>query len=230
MSGLKYFIDESVKEQDVAGPNKKTVGTPLTRRSDRTSQQNKPREARAHHRRLGRCSRKGLRPRPLQEIADAAGVAGGTIFTYAKTKDDLLILVFHDEMLEVVERAFVAARASGRCWNKSSSSSKTLVAYHEPAGPAACTDAAARLRRRRGPAEPRPKLMTSLLGPLAQLVDAAKGKGEVGRRARWYRPPAAFSPSTISTWAVCSVRWVSRPGAVRSRSRPILGLLLRGLG
>src|SRR5471030_1303782 len=57
---------------------------------------------------------KGFEATTSQEIADAAGVAGGTIFTYAKTKDDLLILVFHDEMLAVVERAYAAAPSRDR--------------------------------------------------------------------------------------------------------------------
>src|SRR5471030_878445 len=51
---------------------------------------------------------KGFEATTTQEIADAAGVAAGTVFTYARTKDDLLILVFHDEMLAVVERAYEA--------------------------------------------------------------------------------------------------------------------------
>ena len=52
---------------------------------------------------------KGFDATTSQEIADAASVAAGTVFTYARTKDDLLIMVFHDEMMELVERAFIAA-------------------------------------------------------------------------------------------------------------------------
>src|SRR5665213_4126404 len=55
---------------------------------------------------------KGFDATTSQEIADAAGVGSGTVFTYARTKEDLLILVFHDEMMDVVERAYAATRDS----------------------------------------------------------------------------------------------------------------------
>ena len=67
---------------------------------------------------------KGFEATTSQEIADAASVAAGTVFTYAKTKDDLLILVFHDEILEVVERAYDAALRERNSSIRSSSSSR----------------------------------------------------------------------------------------------------------
>src|SRR5471032_2125236 len=74
---------------------------------------------------------KGFEATTTQEIAEAAGVAAGTVFTYAKTKDDLLILVFHDEMLAVVERAFEAVLGGDRLVDQAIAFFETLVAYHE---------------------------------------------------------------------------------------------------
>lgn len=42
------------------------------------------------------------------QIAQAAGIASGTLFLYAKSKEDLLVLVFNNEMLELVDQAYAA--------------------------------------------------------------------------------------------------------------------------
>jgi len=132
---------------------------------------------------------KGFEATTTQEIAEAAGVASGTIFTYAKTKDDLLILVFHDEMLAVVERAFRAAPCRERLVDQAIVFFETLVAYHERDLPLA--QALMRQLGNVSSAEQRSMvsdLMTTLLRRLAQLVDTAKAKGQV----------AASSPLHVS--------------------------------
>jgi len=51
---------------------------------------------------------KGFEETRTQDIADAADVGSGTLFLYAKSKEDLLVLVFLDEMHEVVDQAFAS--------------------------------------------------------------------------------------------------------------------------
>lgn len=48
---------------------------------------------------------KGYEAATVREIAAAADVAFGTLFLYAKNKQDLLLLVFEDEFLPLAERA-----------------------------------------------------------------------------------------------------------------------------
>ncbi len=48
-----------------------------------------------------------------QQIASLAGVATGTLFLYAPTKEDLLILVFVDEIGEVLDEALRSLPADG---------------------------------------------------------------------------------------------------------------------
>lgn len=125
-------------------------------------------------------TRKGFEATTSQEIADAAGVAGGTVFTYARTKDDLLILVFHDQMLEVVERAYIAARGAEALLDQALAFFGTLVAYHEQD----LRLARALMRQLGYVGAPEQRalvraLMKSLLGRLAQLIDAAKATGAV---------------------------------------------------
>jgi AcrR family transcriptional regulator len=173
---------------------------------------------------------KGFDATTSQEIADAAGVASGTVFTYAKTKDDLLILVFHDEMMEVVESAYAAARGSEGLLDQAITFFNTLVAYHERDLPLA--HALMRQLGYVGSAEQRAmvsELMTSLLGRLALLVQAAKDEGRVD-------VASALIPSARSLFAIYYLHLGSLLSGYFDRAqfdralRTDLGLLLRGLG
>ncbi len=48
---------------------------------------------------------KGFEATTVREIATAADVAFGTLFLYAKNKQDLLLLIFEEEFLSIAERA-----------------------------------------------------------------------------------------------------------------------------
>ena len=76
---------------------------------------------------------KGFAATTTKEVARAAGVASGTVFTYAKTKEELLIVVFHDEMIGVVEEGLARARAlrSQALGARLMAFFKALVDYHE---------------------------------------------------------------------------------------------------
>lgn len=124
--------------------------------------------------------RKGFDATTTQEIADASGVAGGTVFTYARTKEDLLILVFHEEMVALVERAFRYSRRRKSLLKQVATFFETIVAYHEQDIPLARV-----LMRQLGyVASPEQRglvsdLMVRLLGRLEQLVAEAKERDEL---------------------------------------------------
>lgn len=50
--------------------------------------------------------RQGFGSTTTQQIADAADIGTGTLFLYARTKEDLLVMVFQNEMLETVRQIF----------------------------------------------------------------------------------------------------------------------------
>ncbi len=50
--------------------------------------------------------RQGFADTTTQQIADAADIGTGTLFLYARSKEDLLVMVFRDEMLETVRAIF----------------------------------------------------------------------------------------------------------------------------
>ena len=173
---------------------------------------------------------KGFEATTSQEIADAAGVAGGTIFTYARTKEDLLILVFHDEMMDVAERGFVAARGSATLLDQVITFFETMVVYHERDLPLA--HALMRQLGYVGGDEQRAlvrELMTRVLGRLAQLVEAAKARGEAAAES-------PLLPSARSLFAIYYLHLGGLLSGYLDRSqfdrnlRTDLGVLLRGLG
>lgn len=58
--------------------------------------------------------RKGYEDTTLREIATAADVAFGTLFLYAKNKQDLLLLLFDEELPDLGRRAFRQATTETR--------------------------------------------------------------------------------------------------------------------
>lgn len=123
---------------------------------------------------------KGFEATTSQEIAEAAQVAAGTVFTYARTKEDLLIIVFHDEIGAVVERAYELACSRENLLDRLVTFFETFLEYHER------DMALARCLIRQlayvDTDEQRATvsdLMKSLLRRLMQLIEAAKMAGEV---------------------------------------------------
>lgn len=56
--------------------------------------------------------KKGYDETTTKEIADAANVAAGTIFLYAKTKDEILYLIFEEDLTRIRDSAFASVPAN----------------------------------------------------------------------------------------------------------------------
>lgn len=50
----------------------------------------------------------------VRQVADAAGVASGTVFLYARDKEDLLFLVMHERLKETSDRALATVPKKAR--------------------------------------------------------------------------------------------------------------------
>lgn len=48
----------------------------------------------------------GFAETTTQQIAESADIGTGTLFLYARSKEDLLVMVFHEEMLATAQQAF----------------------------------------------------------------------------------------------------------------------------
>jgi AcrR family transcriptional regulator len=66
----------------------------------------------------------------VQQISKGAKVAAGTLFLYAKTKEELLILVFRDEMMEVIESGYGEIDPDAPFLEQVSALFKRFIAYH----------------------------------------------------------------------------------------------------
>ena len=55
----------------------------------------------------------GFTETTTQQIAEAADIGAGTLFLYARSKEDLLVMVFRDEMIETARRAIVDVLGAG---------------------------------------------------------------------------------------------------------------------
>ena len=73
---------------------------------------------------------KGFSETTTQEIAERADIGTGTLFLYAKTKEDLLIMVFKDEMIETSQTAFRKVSPEAPVVDQLMQVFGAMVAYH----------------------------------------------------------------------------------------------------
>lgn len=65
-----------------------------------------------------------------QQIAIAAKIASGTLFLYAKSKEDLLILVFKNEMSELIEKVYAEIDLDQALHSQSMRLFQGFIDYH----------------------------------------------------------------------------------------------------
>ena len=73
---------------------------------------------------------KGYTKTTTQEVAEAADIGAGTLFLYAKSKEDLLILVFKDEMSQLIEEVYGTIRKKAPLLEQTESLFDGLIEYH----------------------------------------------------------------------------------------------------
>jgi AcrR family transcriptional regulator len=76
-------------------------------------------------------ARKGFEATTTQEIAEKADIGTGTLFNYAHSKEDLLILVFREEMELVVTQAFATMPKKASLLDQLLHVFDSFVAYHK---------------------------------------------------------------------------------------------------
>lgn len=74
---------------------------------------------------------KGFADTTTQEIAEKADIGTGTLFLYAKSKEELLVMVFSGDMLEQAQNAFLHLPASGSLVDKLMHVFGYMIEYHE---------------------------------------------------------------------------------------------------
>ncbi len=66
----------------------------------------------------------------VQQISEGAQVAAGTLFLYAKSKEELLVLVFSNEMMELIENTYSEIDPDAPLVDQVGALFKRFIAYH----------------------------------------------------------------------------------------------------
>ena len=74
--------------------------------------------------------RHGFAETTTQQIAAAADIGSGTLFLYADSKEDLLVMVFHDEMLATVQRIFAEPPSGETMTERLMAAFNQMADYH----------------------------------------------------------------------------------------------------
>ncbi len=171
-------------------------------------------------------AKRGFANTTTKQIAAAADIGSGTLFLYARTKEDLLVLIFQDEVGRAVDRAF-ARVPKAPLLDQVLHVFNALIAHH------AADPALARVFVKELPFVDEPRhgvaqFVGALYERLGALIEAAKARGEI----------AADVPSRLlaqNLFASCFQQfqtWLGgRMSALRpndERLRAALELQLRG--
>lgn len=129
-------------------------------------------------------ARKGLEAATMQEIADEAGLAKGTLYLYFEGRDDLVVHVAEAAFAELQPAVAEALRGEGSVADRLEAAVRTHVEFFERRGdlfrlflsvahPGPAPERSARLARSCHP------LHLAYLDLLASFLSAAQGRGEV---------------------------------------------------
>lgn len=121
--------------------------------------------------------RKGFEATTTREIAAAADIGAGTLFLYAGTKEDLLVMLFREDMDRVVSDAF-ATMPSRPLLDQLLHLFGSMIALHERDRDLArmfVKELPFVEDRRHGIAE----MMATIYGGISNLIDQAKLRGEL---------------------------------------------------
>jgi AcrR family transcriptional regulator len=164
--------------------------------------------------------RKGFEATTTREIAAAADIGAGTLFLYAGTKEDLLVLIFREEVGRVVHEAF-ATMPSRPLLDQVLHLFGSMIALHER------DRGLARVfvrelpfveDRRHGVAE----LVEAQLAGIANLIEQAKARGEL----RSHVPANRLAHSLFGLFFFHLQRWLGGdPITSRQRDESLKGAL-----
>ena len=173
---------------------------------------------------------RGFDATTTQAVAEAAGVAKGTVFLYAPTKTDLVALVFEDRIRRTSGEALAAWDGSGSLAAELESVFARFFAMY-----AKETELARifvkELAFAEGPARAlRQEIDGAFLAALAERVEARKASGEV----RGDVPAMLAAISTFALYLMTLMAWLSGAlpsvAAARAHLRASIDLQIRGLG
>jgi AcrR family transcriptional regulator len=172
--------------------------------------------------------RKGFEATTTQEIAERADIGTGTLFNYAKTKEELLLMVFRDDMMPLVEDAFATAPKRAPLLDQIVHYFDCFIAYHRRD----IKIAKVLIRELSSVHSPEQReknreFVRFLVGRIADLVRAAQARGEL----RPDVPPLTLAHNLFAVYYRLLQNWLGEYITLdryERRIRQALELQLRG--
>lgn len=149
---------------------------------------------------------KGFADTTTQEIAEAADIGTGTLFLYAKSKEELLIIVFSGDMLREVQSAFSNLPASSTLIDRLMHGFGSMIEYHDQD-----RDLARALLKEvsvmtsPGPRKDLAVLMSSIFKGIGDTLLAAKGPETLRKDV----DPVLASENLFSIYFLGLLNWIS---------------------
>ncbi len=174
---------------------------------------------------------KGFTATTTQEIAERADIGTGTLFLYVQSKEEVLVLVFRDEMDRVCEQAFASIPERASLLDAFVHVFGALVAFHDRDQELARVFVKEVLfvkeQHRRGIYD----FVDALIARCADLVEQAKKRGEVAADV----PAQLLAENCFAAYLVRLQKWLGlrEPLATTehvARLRDSFALQVRGLG
>jgi TetR/AcrR family transcriptional regulator, cholesterol catabolism regulator len=172
--------------------------------------------------------RKGFEATTTREIARAADIGTGTLFLYAGSKEDLLVMIFREEVGRAVDEAF-ESMVERKLVDQLMRVFGAMIAHHER------NPGLARVFVRELPFVDDSRhgvatFMAALLKRIASLIEQAQRRGEL----RSGVAPSLLAQNLFAIYFATLQRWLGREGISADhrdrRLRATLDLQLAGLG
>ncbi|MFZ3033097.1 MAG: TetR/AcrR family transcriptional regulator [Parvibaculum sp.] len=149
---------------------------------------------------------KGFADTTTQEIAERADIGTGTLFLYAKSKEELLVMVFSGDMLKEVQTAFSHLPASGSLVDKLMHAFGSMIEHHDQD-----RDLAKALLKEvsvlsiPGPSKDLALLMRSIFAGIGDILLS----GEGGEKLREGVDPLLAAENLFGIYYLSLLNWIS---------------------
>lgn len=174
---------------------------------------------------------KGFAATTTQEIAARADIGTGTLFLYAQSKEEILVLVFRDEMDRVCDAAFTSLPRKRSLIDQLMHVYGALIAFHDRDPGMARVFVKEVLFVKEKNQRTIYEFVEGLIARTAMLADESKKRGELDASV----PTQVLAENCFAAYLVRLQKWLGLRETLASaehveRLRESLELQLRGLG
>jgi AcrR family transcriptional regulator len=175
-------------------------------------------------------STKGFAATTTQEIAQEADIGTGTLFLYVQSKEEVLVLVFRDEMDRVCDEAFAALPRRASLLEQLTAVYGAMIRFHGRNQGLARVFVKEVMFVGEGLRQSIAEFVNGLEGRWVTLIETAKQRGELAADV----PAAVLAENCFAAYLLLLQKWLGLGGPLATaehiaRLRQSFELQLRGL-